>query len=143
MNWLKYLVILGAICVTASNETVSIGGSPVKHQMQMVMPEINYPPNYLLIWAADWCPKCPRMEAIGDKLSKEGFDVFVVDFDVNRRMARKNKIAALPVAIVYTSSKEVKRITGISVQTEKRVEAQIREVLKKNKKEEIDNYDIY
>ncbi len=140
MKWLKYLIVIGIIYVSVMAKGSETQYIPVKYQ---AAPEINYPPNYLTIWAADWCTACPRMKAIGDKLSKEGFDVFVVDFDANRRMARKNKIAALPVAIVYTSSKEVKRITGISVQTEKRVEAQIREVLKKNKKEEIDNYDIY
>jgi thiol-disulfide isomerase/thioredoxin len=138
MNWLKYLTVLGAICVS----TISITAKS----------EIAYPSNYLIIWSADWCPKCPQMQAIGNKLKAEGFDVFTLNFDANRETARRDKISGLPVAIVYTNSEEVKRIIGISMQTAKKVEAQIRGVLKKNKKEpdkkepdkkEPNDYDIY
>jgi len=95
--------------------------------------EVSYPPNYLLIWSADWCPFCPRMKTIGDKLKNEGFDVFYIDLDTNQKQARKDKITSIPVAVVYATDKEVERFVGISQRTEARVEAQIRKILRKNK----------
>ncbi len=90
------------------------------------------------------------MKVIGDKLKDEGFDVFYIDFDANRKKAKEAKIAGIPVAIVYEDKEEVKRIIGISKNTEKKVEAQIREILKKNggekektERKEPDNYKIY
>ncbi len=100
---------------------------------QTIAPAINYPPNYLLIWTADWCSKCPRMKTLGVKLKNEGFDIFYIDFDINKKQAIKDRITAVPVAVVYTASKEVKRFVGISQRTEARIEAQIRNVLRKNK----------
>lgn len=113
--------------------------------------KVDYPKNYLLVWTAKWCPKCPRMKVIGDKLKGEGFDVFYIDFDANKKKAKESNIAGIPVAIVYEDSEEVKRIIGVDKKTEKKVEAQIRKVLKKNGEEEEkekaqkepDNYEIY
>lgn len=90
------------------------------------------------------------MKVIGDKLKGEGFDVFYIDFDANREKAKEAKIAGIPVAIVYEAKEEVKRVIGVSKNTEKKVEAQIRKVLKKNGEEEEkteqrepDNYKLY
>jgi thiol-disulfide isomerase/thioredoxin len=113
--------------------------------------KVNYPANYLLIWTAKWCPKCPLMKTIGDRLKAEGFDVFYIDFDAYRQEAKEAKIAGIPVAIIYEDGEEVKRVIGVSKKTKKKVEAQIRKVLKKNTEEEEkekeerapDNYDIY
>jgi len=128
-----------------------VDGQPVKYQMpplpkqsEKAEAKVKYPPNCLLIWTAEWCSKCSRMKAIGDKLKQEGFDVFYIDFDKNKEEARESKIDGVPMAIIYTDSKEVRRIVGINQKTEKKVEVQIREVLKKNgEKEKPDNYDVY
>lgn len=105
-------------------------------------PEVKYPPNYLLIWTAKWCDKCPYMKVIGDKLKEEGFDVFYIDVEKNEEKARQNRIAGIPVAVIYTDNEEVKRVIGISKETQKEQEARIREVLQKNTKEST-NYDVY
>lgn len=104
--------------------------------------EVKYPPNYLLIWTAKWCQYCPQMKVVGDKLKEEGFDVFYIDFDGNQKEAKKNSIALLPTAVVYTSGEEVKRVIGINPKVSKKVEAQIRGVLEKNGKKTTD-YAVY
>ena len=103
--------------------------------------EVKYPPNYLLIWTAKWCKFCPEMKAVGDKLKEEGFDVFYIDFDKNQKEAKKNSVALLPTAVVYTGGEEVKRVVGINPQISKKVEAQIRGVLEKNG--ETTDYAVY
>jgi thiol-disulfide isomerase/thioredoxin len=104
--------------------------------------EVKYPPNYLLIWTAKWCQYCPQMKAVGDKFKEEGFDVFYIDFDENQEEAKKNSVALLPTAVVYTDSEEVKRVVGINPKVSKKVEAQIRGVLEKNGKKTTD-YAVY
>ena len=104
--------------------------------------DVNFPPNYLLIWKAEWCNKCPLMKEIGDKLKDEGFDVHYIDFDKNQKKARRDNIAGLPVAVIYTDGEEVKRVIGISEKSQKKQEKRIRAVLKKNKKEST-NYVVY
>lgn len=122
-----------------------IDGKPVKYQMPIspkkMETKVEYSSNCLLIWTAKWCVNCAQMKVIGEKLKKEGFDVFYIDFDENEEKAKEDKIASLPTVVVYTGSEEVKRIIGVNRKTKKEAEAQIREVLKKN--EEPNNYDIY
>lgn len=126
-----------------------VDGQPVKYQMplkQNKKDEVKYPPNYLLIWTAKWCVNCSLMKTLGDKLEKENFDVFYIDFDKNEEKAKESMIGVLPTAIIYTDGEEVKRVVGIKKKTKKIVEAQIREALEKNekdKKEKSDDYDIY
>ena len=94
--------------------------------------------NYLVIWTADWCPYCPKMKALGEKLEAEGFHVVYLDLDDNREEARRLGITRIPTAIVYDSKAEVLRLTGMSGLRE----SQIRAVLRKDP-ETPDNYDIY
>lgn len=141
-----------------------IDGKPVKYQLPILSkrgrgivteevtskrtaikktePEIKYPSNYLLIWTAEWCDKCPYMKAVGDKLKGEGFDVFYIDLEENEKKAKQDRIAGIPVAVIYTNKEEVKRVIGISEKTQKKQETRIREVLQKNEKES-NNYDVY
>jgi len=104
--------------------------------------KVEYPPNYLLVWTAEWCKFCPQMKVIGDKLKAEGFDVFYIDFDENQEEAKKSRVGLLPTAIVYTDDEEVKRVVGINSNVSKKVEARIRSVLEKNGKKTVD-YAVY
>lgn len=132
-----------------------VDGQPVKYQnsagkrvtleetaTKKTKAEVKYPSNYLLIWTAEWCSPCKYMKAVGSELTEEGFDVFYIDFDKNQEKAKRDNIAGLPVAVIYTSGEEVKRIIGISKKSQKKQEKRIREVLKKNKKDSID-YIVY
>jgi len=83
------------------------------------------------------------MKTIGDKLKAEGFDVFYIDFDAERKKARSLGIKAVPTAIIYTDSKEVERIVGVTRWTKEKVEKCIREVLCKNIEESPPDYEIY
>jgi len=107
------------------------------------MSEIEYPKNCLIIWTAEWCSTCSQMKTIGDKLKAEGFDVFYIDFDAERKKARSLGIKAVPTAIIYTDSKEVERIVGVTRWTKEKVEKCIREVLCKNIEESPPDYEIY
>jgi thiol-disulfide isomerase/thioredoxin len=118
-----------------------IDGKPAKYQDPITKREASeetavvYPDNYLLIWTADWCGYCKDMKVIAEILRAEGFDVYYIDFDDNRDKARECSVTSLPTTIVYTDGKEAKRFVGI------RKAEQIRDVLKKNEKEEA--YNVY
>lgn len=120
-----------------------IDGRPVKYQISYPLSrETEYPPNYLLMWTAKGCLPCVQVKIISEKLKEEGFDVFYLDFNKNQERAREDKIASLPTIVIYTDNDEVRRIIGINRKNKDDVEAEIREVLKKNR-EESNNYDIY
>ena len=118
-----------------------IDGKPAKYQDPITKRKtaeeatVSYPANYLLIWTADWCGYCKDMKVIAEMLRAEGFDVYYIDFDDNRDKARECSVTSLPTTIVYTAGKEAKRFIGICKAE------QIRDVLKKNEKEEA--YHVY
>jgi thiol-disulfide isomerase/thioredoxin len=117
-----------------------IDGKPAKYQEPITKREtpeeaIEYPDNYLLIWTAEWCRYCKDMKATAEMLRAEGFDVYYIDFDGNRDKARECSVTSLPTTIVYTDGKEAKRLIGICKAE------QIRDILKKNEKEEA--YNVY
>lgn len=141
------LYVTTAIAITLSSPTIGANHSSIPEYIdnqsvkyQMFTTKAAYPSNYLLIWTADWCVKCPQMVAIGKKLEEEGFNVFYLNMMANKKKAREDKIALLPTAIIYTNDEEVKRIIGFDPEAD--IEAQIRKVLKKNK-DEPNDYDIY
>jgi thiol-disulfide isomerase/thioredoxin len=118
-----------------------IDGKPAKYQDPITKREateeagVKYPANYLLIWTADWCGSCKDMKVVAEILRAEGFDVYYIDFDENRDKARECSVTSLPTTIVYTAGKEAKRFVGV------RKAEQIRDVLKKNEKDEA--YHVY
>lgn len=119
-----------------------IDGKPAKYQAPVTKRQasgearVKYPDNYLLIWTADWCKYCKDMKVIAAVLRAEGFDVYYIDFDENRKKARECNVTSLPTTIVYAGGKEVKRLVGT-----RNAEKQIRGVLKKNEKKEA--YHVY
>ena len=100
-----------------------------------------YPKNCLIIWTADWCPLCPRMKELGERLKAEGYDVFYVDFDKNKARAREDGVKAVPTAVVHKGGEEAHRVVGITANNQRSVEAEIRRVLRKNGVP--DEYEIY
>jgi thiol-disulfide isomerase/thioredoxin len=118
-----------------------IDGKPAKYQLPITKREateetgVVYPDNYLLIWTADWCDACKKIKGVAEMLRAEGFDVYYIDFEGNRDKARECSVTSLPTTIAYTDGKEAKRFIGICKAE------QIRDVLKKNEKEEA--YNVY
>lgn len=126
-----------------------VGGKPVKYRIGKDGDEIKTKTpkrqeaniavsNYLVIWTTDWCPSCPKMKALGEKLEAEGFHVVYFDLDDNREEAKRLGITHIPTAIVYDSKAEVLRLTGMGGQSESQIRAALRKDLKTP-----DNYDIY
>jgi len=94
----------------------------------------DYKPNCLIFWTASWCGYCQQMHPIIEKLEKEGYTVYTVDYDAKKDAAKDMGIRSLPTAIVWVNRKEVKRYVGLVSE----------EVLKTNlKKNEKPDYDIW
>ena len=118
-----------------------VDGKPAKYQPLITKREASeetavvYPPNYLLVWTADWCGACKKLKATTEELRAEGFDIYYIDYDENSKEAKKAGVKSLPTSIAYTDGKEAKRFIGICKADT------IRDVLKKNEKEEA--YNVY
>jgi thiol-disulfide isomerase/thioredoxin len=69
--------------------------------------------NFIVLFAAKWCRWCPRMKAIADDLSKEGYIVYVVDYDTHKRVADELNITTLPTTLVFDNGKEAARYIGL------------------------------
>jgi thioredoxin 1 len=94
----------------------------------------NFLPNCMILWTAEWCKSCEKMEAVVEELREDGYTAYVLDYDENKELAKKMGIRSLPTSIVWEDKKEVKRHVGV-VKADK-----IKKTLKKN---EDPDYDIF
>lgn len=140
--------ILGflAVCYVAFALVLATGAAPLKPAKQGWVPldklAVRVPflntdeklaPNCVVLWTARWCGSCKKMTPIMEQLEKEGFTVYVFDYDKKRRLALKNDVRTLPTIIIYQDGEEVVRHKKVVT------EAEIRKTLKKNKSE----YELY
>jgi thiol-disulfide isomerase/thioredoxin len=67
------------------------------------------------MWAfqASWCPPCHKMEPVLNKLENRGYKVRRIDVDINKELAEKYNINALPTFIIMKNGKEVSRKMGV------------------------------
>lgn len=70
--------------------------------------------NYVIQITATWCRACPRMKVVADQLSKDGYIVYVVDFDTVRAKMDAMRITHVPATLVFNEGKEVKRFVGVA-----------------------------
>lgn len=70
--------------------------------------------NYVVVITATWCRACPRMKVAADQLSKEGYIVYVVDFDTVRSKMETLRITHVPATLVFNEGKEVRRFVGVA-----------------------------
>lgn len=71
-----------------------------------------FQPNCLIVWTAAWCPACKSMYPIAKILQAEGYAVYVLDFDKNKKLAKEMRIYALPTILIRQSGVEVTRQIG-------------------------------
>jgi len=88
---------------------------------------IQFKPNCLILWTAEWCPHCKDMKPVVRKLKSQGYTVYVLDFDENRELAASMGVRSLPTSIIHTNSVEVNRYVGTVS------EATIKKDLKRNR----------
>jgi thioredoxin 1 len=90
-------------------------------------------PNCMVLWTAKWCPSCKKMRPIVKQLNDEGYTVYVLDYDENRKDAKRLNVRTLPTTIIHKNGKEVARhIKVVS-------KAKILKTLKKNESD----YELY
>lgn len=66
-----------------------------------------------LFFTAGWCGACRKMYPTIKKLQREGYDIQVVDYDLDKSLVRKHSVRSLPTLIVFNSQGEVKRWLGV------------------------------
>jgi thioredoxin 1 len=90
-------------------------------------------PNCVVLWTAKWCASCKKMKPVIKQLSEEGYAVHVLDYDENRKDAKRMDIRTLPTVIIRENGKEVARHVKVVSKNK------ILKTLKKNKTE----YEIF
>ena len=81
-----------------------------------------------IIWTASWCKSCTKMYPVIAQLKKEGYTVYVLDYDENKPLGKYMSITKLPTTIIWQDGKEKIQYEGaVSAVT-------IKKTLKKNKK---------
>lgn len=90
-------------------------------------------PNCMVLWTAKWCSSCKKMKPIVKQLREEGYAVYVLDYDENRKDAQQLNVRTFPTIIIRENGREVARHVKV-VSKDKILKA-----LKKNKSE----YELY
>ena len=70
--------------------------------------------NYVVLFTAKWCRACPRMKVVAEQLRKDGYIVYVMDFDEAGDKIAPLKVTHLPTTLVFNEGKEVKRFVGVA-----------------------------
>lgn len=71
----------------------------------------------VLFFATDWCSTCSAEKAVLDELLVEprfkDLTIFVADFDQERELRRRYRVATQSTFIVFKGGREVARATGL------------------------------
>jgi thiol-disulfide isomerase/thioredoxin len=70
--------------------------------------------NIIVLFTAKWCPQCPRQKLVMEQLQKEGYIVYVLDYDTHKEQAEELRIASLPTTLIFNEGKEVARYIGFT-----------------------------
>ena len=70
--------------------------------------------NYAVFITAKWCRACPRMKVVAEQLRKDGYIVYVVDYDEAAEKMAVLKITHVPTTLVFDGGKETKRFVGVA-----------------------------
>jgi thioredoxin 1 len=71
-----------------------------------------FQPNCMILWTAEWCPSCKSMYPIAKILQAEGYTVYVLDLDKNKKLAKEMRIQAVPTTLIRRDGVEVTRRIG-------------------------------
>ena len=120
------------------SEDVSHGWVDLKEKQKTIKQQMAaLKPNCAIVWTATWCKSCKKMKPVVAKLEKEGYTVYVMDYDKNQALASHLSVKNLPTTIIFQDRKEKGRHVGaVSVTT-------IKKTLKKNKKKKKPEYEVW
>lgn len=71
-----------------------------------------FQPNCMILWTAEWCLACKSMYPIVKILQAEGYTVYTLDYDKNKKLAKKMRIQSLPTTLIRRDGVEVTRRVG-------------------------------
>ena len=97
-------------------------------------PTKNFQPNCLIFWTLKGCQSCEKMYPVVEKLQKEGYIVYILEYEENRALGQAAGVRSLPTFIIWEAQKEVARHVGLISAEE------LKKILKKNKQS---GYDIW
>lgn len=66
-----------------------------------------------LFFTAKWCGACRRMYPIIKGLQSDGYDITIVDYDLDKTLVQTYRVRSLPTLVILNSQGEVKRWTGL------------------------------
>lgn len=112
---------------TEETEDVSNGWIDIRKLNNIDKQLKEFKSNCAIVWTAKWCRACKRMHPIVEELQKEGYIVYLLDYDADQALAKYMDVKKLPTTIIYTDHKEVSRYIGVVSVDE------VKKNLKKNK----------
>ncbi len=71
-----------------------------------------FQPNCMILWTAEWCPACKGMYPIARILQAEGYTVYILDYDRNKKLASEMRVRSLPTTLIRRNGVEVTRRVG-------------------------------
>ena len=71
-----------------------------------------FQPNCMILWTAEWCPACKSMYPIARILQAEGYTVYILDYDKNKKLAGAMQVRSLPTTLIRRDGVEVTRRVG-------------------------------
>ncbi len=71
-----------------------------------------FQPNCMILWTAKWCPACKGMYPIARILQAEGYAVYILDYDRNKKLASEMRVRSLPTTLIRRDGVEVTRRVG-------------------------------
>lgn len=69
-------------------------------------------------YSASWCGPCKFVKPIVYELQAAGWNINVIDADLNKDKVTENRIAGIPTFIIYKDNIQVNRITGARAKSE-------------------------
>lgn len=112
----------GASAAVAEQQKVVNGGwvkdCPCSDECKCIDPAIckngDCKRNYIVLFTARWCRWCPRQKEIAEQLIKDGYIVYIVDYDTHKDIADELRVTTLPTTLVFDGGKEIARYTGLT-----------------------------
>lgn len=69
-------------------------------------------------YSASWCGPCKFVKPIVYELQAAGWNIQMIDADIQKDKVTENKIAGIPTFIIYRDGIQVNRITGARAKSE-------------------------
>jgi len=83
-------------------------GFPARWAKKISIPETAS--EYLVFFTTSGCIPCKRMYPVIEALEAEGYEIYVVKYELNRDMVRQHNVSSFPTILVFDDGKMVQRM---------------------------------